>query len=234
MLNKNGGRSSYVYSTPGEAVRITRIVAIVLALSITWGCAPLRREQIPPPQIKKGEVGWASWYGAKFHGRRTASGEVYNMYQLTAAHKTLPLGTTVMVTHLKNGRSVMVTINDRGPFVRGRIIDLSYAAAHALRMVEEGVAKVRVEVLDKGPSPASSPKGPFTVQVGSFISQPNAFRLMKELQRIYNDVYITELKTPENNYYRVRVGKFGTREEAYRFAMRLAQDGYAVFLTTTD
>jgi rare lipoprotein A len=213
--------------------RMKKIMVILLALSFTWGCTLLRREA-PPPRIKRVEVGWASWYGEKFHGRQTASGEVYDMYQLTAAHKTLPLGTLVMVTHLRNGNSVMVTVNDRGPFVRGRIIDLSYAAAQALRMVEEGVSKVRVEVLDKGTAPTPSPEGPFTVQVGSFISRANAFRLMEGLQRVYKNVYITELKTPENTYYRVRVGRFKTREEAYRVAMRLAQDGYAAFMTTTE
>lgn len=210
-----------------------KIMVILLALSFTAGCALLRREA-RPPRIKRVEVGWASWYGEKFHGRRTASGEVYDMYQLTAAHKTLPLGTTVMVTHLRNGNSVMVTVNDRGPFVRGRIIDLSYAAAQAVGMVEEGVAKVRVEVLDKGPTPLQSPEGPFTVQVGSFISRSNAFRLMQKLQKAYQDVYITELQTPENTYYRVRLGRFKTREEAYQVAMRLAQDGYAAFMTTTE
>lgn len=210
-----------------------KILVILLALSLTWGCALLRREA-PPPRIKRVEVGWASWYGEKFHGRRTASGEVYDMYQLSAAHKVLPLGTLVMVTHVRNGKSVMVTINDRGPFVRGRIIDLSYAAAQALRMVEEGVAKVRVEVLDKGTTPTPSPEGPFTVQVGSFISRSNALRLMQALQKTYKDVYITELQTSENTYYRVRLGRFKTREEAYRVAMRLAQDGYAAFMTHTE
>jgi rare lipoprotein A len=210
-----------------------KIAAIVLVLSLSWGCALFRREPVPP-QIKRAEVGWASWYGEKFHGRRTASGEVYDMYQLTAAHKTLPLGTSVMVTHVNNGKSVEVTINDRGPFVKGRIIDLSYAAAQALEMVEEGVAKVRVEVLDKGPTSTLSPEGPFTIQVGSFISRSNAVRLLEELQGAYKDVYITELKTPENTYYRVRLGTFKTREEAYRFAMRLAQDGYNAFMTTIE
>ena len=156
------------------------------------------------------------------------------MYQLTAAHKTLPLGTSVIVTHVKNGKSVTVTINDRGPFVEPRIIDLSFAAAQALEMVEEGVAKVRVEVLDTGPISTPYSEGPFTIQVGSFISRSNAIRLMEELQGAYKDVYITELKTSENTYYRVRLGTFKTREEAYRFATRLAQDGYNAFMTTRD
>jgi rare lipoprotein A len=210
-----------------------RIVIIFLALSITCGCALHRRESIPP-RVKGVEVGWASWYGKDFHGRRTASGAVYDMYQLTAAHKTLPLGTSAMVTHLDNGKWVMVTINDRGPFVRGRIIDLSYAAAQALGMVEEGVAKVRVEVVDKKAAPPPPPEGPFTIQVGAFIDRSNAVRLMAELQKTYTAVSITELKTSENTYYRVRVGRFRTREEAYRIASRLAQEGYTAFMTTTE
>ena len=213
--------------------RIKKITAIILVLSLAWGCALFRREPVPPP-IKRVEVGWASWYGEKFHGRRTASGEVYDMYQLTAAHKTLPLGTSVIVTHVQNGKSVEVTINDRGPFVRGRIIDLSYAAAKALDMVEEGVAKVRVEVLASGSTYTPSPEGPFTIQVGSFISRANALRLLEELRRVYQDVYITELRTPENTYYRVRLGTFKTREDAYRTAVRLAQDGYNAYMTTIE
>lgn len=213
--------------------RMKKITAIVLVLSLAWGCALFRREPVPP-RIKRVEVGWASWYGEKFHGRRTASGEVYDMYQLTAAHKTLPLGTSVIVTHVKNGKSVEVTINDRGPFVRGRIIDLSYAAAKALEMAEEGVAKVRVEVLDTGAACTPSPEGPFTIQVGSFTSRSNAIRLQKELRRAYQDVYITALKTQEHTYYRVRLGTFKTREEAYRFATRLAQDGYNAYMTTRE
>ena len=210
-----------------------KIIVIALILSFTWGCTLVRREP-PPPRIKHVEVGFASWYGGKFHGRRTASGEVYDMHQLTAAHKTLPLGTSVIVTHVHNGKSVQVTINDRGPFVRGRIIDLSYAAAQALKMVEEGVAKVRVEVLDTGLVSTPYTKGPFTIQVGSFISRSNAVSLMEELQRAYKDVCITELKTSENTYYRVRLGTFKTRDEAYRFATRLAQDGYNAYMTTID
>jgi rare lipoprotein A len=210
-----------------------RIVVIFLALSIFCGCAVHRREAFPPG-VKGVEVGWASWYGKDFHGRRTASGAVYDMYQLTAAHKTLPLGTSAMVTHLDNGKSVMVTINDRGPFVRGRIIDLSYAAAQALGMVEEGVARVRIEVFDKKAALPFPSERPFTIQVGAFIDRSNAVRLVAELQKTYTDVSITELKTSENTYYRVRLGRFRTREEAYHIASRLAQEGYTAFMTTTE
>jgi len=93
------------------------------------------------------QVGIASWYGPGFHGRRTASGEIYDMFALTAAHKTLPFGTIVKVVDLDTGRSVVVRINDRGPFIKGRIIDLSYAAAQELGMVKKGLAKVGLKIV---------------------------------------------------------------------------------------
>jgi len=94
------------------------------------------------------EVGLASWYGPKFHGRRTSSGEIFDMNKLTAAHRTLPFGTLVLVTNLNNGRKVVVKINDRGPLVKGRLIDLSYGAAKRLDMLKTGITKVRIEVID--------------------------------------------------------------------------------------
>ena len=93
--------------------------------------------------------GVASWYGPGFHGRRTASGEIYNMYDYTAAHKTLPLGTYVRVINLENGKSVVVRINDRGPFVKNRIIDLSYAAAKKIDMIDKGTARVKLQIISK-------------------------------------------------------------------------------------
>lgn len=92
-------------------------------------------------------VGWASWYGRRFHGRKTANGERYNMNALTAAHRTLPFGTKVRVTNLGNGRSVVVRINDRGPFIKGRIIDLSRRGANALRFIKKGKARVRLKIM---------------------------------------------------------------------------------------
>ncbi|HPQ41445.1 MAG TPA: septal ring lytic transglycosylase RlpA family protein [bacterium] len=118
-------------------------VTVLLAAIALNGCAssPRRTESFQT------EVGLASWYGRKFQGGLTASGERYDMYRLTAAHPTLPFGTRVRVTRLENGRSVIVRINDRGPFIAGRIIDLSYQAARDLGMIREGLARVRVEVL---------------------------------------------------------------------------------------
>lgn len=118
-------------------------MGIVFLLVWMLGCAA--KPPVKRPQAYEA-VGLASYYGKKFHGRKTASGEPFNMYALTAAHKRLPFGTRVRVTHLKSGRSIAVRINDRGPFIKGRIIDLSYGAAKKLGMVTQGVARVRIWV----------------------------------------------------------------------------------------
>src|SRR5688500_3183014 len=108
--------------------------------------------RIPPPvtATRASQTGIASWYGPGFHGKTTASGVIYNQHDLTAAHQTLPLGTRVLVTNLDNGRSIEVLINDRGPFAKGRIIDLSFAAGEALGMIRPGTIPVRIEVVDSG------------------------------------------------------------------------------------
>lgn len=208
--------------------------AVALAL-LLFCCAAPRRTIVQPPKAvpprppvrERVQYGWASWYGEEFHGRRTASGQVYDMYDLTAAHRTLPFGTRVMVTHLKKGRSVVVTVNDRGPFVKGRIIDLSYAAARVLGMVEEGVAWVRVEVVSwPGQRPLSAAS--FTVQVGSFSLRANAYKLAKELSPHFRDVRIVTFDLGLRRYWRVRVGSYRTRQQAELTARRLAQMGYDV------
>src|SRR6185436_6121786 len=121
------------------------------------------------------QSGTASWYGPGFHGRQTSSGELYDQNGMTAAHKTLPLGTRVRVTNVQNERSVEVRINDRGPFVGNRIIDLSYAAAKAIDMVGAGTAQVLIEILET-PVPISSVPSSlrFTVQIGSFTKRESA------------------------------------------------------------
>ena len=123
---------------------VARFVLVFAAILFFNGCGCLGTGQ---PQLSRPQIGVASWYGTKFHGRRTSSGEIFDMNKLTAAHNELPLGTRVRVTNLKNQKSVIVRINDRGPFVRGRVIDLSYAAAKKIGMVKDGVVKVRIEVV---------------------------------------------------------------------------------------
>ena len=149
------------------------------------------------------------------------------MYQLTCAHNTLPLGTMVMVTNLENGRSVELKVNDRGPFVKDRIIDVSYAAARMLDMHEQGTAMVRVEVIGTAVQPAQR----FTLQVGSFVNETNARNLAEQLRKDFENVQITTMETPTQKYHRVRVGQFDTRESALITAERLSQMGFKVLVT---
>jgi rare lipoprotein A len=131
-------------------------MATLLGVGLLWGCAGVRLE--PPPTAAPGrdgasavagdaQLGLASWYGEFHHGLQTASGEIFDMTQLTAAHRTLPLGTRLRVTNLENGRIVRVRVNDRGPYVAGRILDLSHQAARHLDMVERGVVPVRLDIV---------------------------------------------------------------------------------------
>jgi rare lipoprotein A len=189
---------------------------------------PQARPQAPgpaPSEIVQGEKGIASWYGHPYHGRPTSSGEIYNMNDLTAAHRTLPFGTQVRVHDLDNGRDVAVRINDRGPFVEGRIIDLSYAAAQAIRMVGPGTAQVQLEILGLPPpgSPGAAP-GIFAVQVGSFQDPNNAARLKALIeQNHFGPVIIQTFDRGDAVFYRVRVGNESSQEAAQALAGSLRQ-----------
>jgi rare lipoprotein A len=173
------------------------------------------------------ETGTASWYGPDFHGKSTSNKEIYDMYDMTAAHRTLPFGTYVMVTNLNNGRTATVRINDRGPFVGDRIIDLSYAAARVLGMIGPGTIPVRLEIL-RGVSPAPGGRG-WSVQAGSFISKTNASNLARKLKGNYEGVYIALFKTSTRVYYRVRI-KASNSDAARKLAQRLVADGYPVIV----
>jgi rare lipoprotein A len=177
------------------------------------------------------QVGTASWYGSDFHGKPTSSREVYDMNQMTAAHRTLPFGTEVMVTNLSNGRSVCVRINDRGPFVDDRIVDLSFAAARLIDLVGPGTAKVRLEVL-AGRTSGLKPVR-YVVQVGSFIREDNARHLASRLRPAYRGVYVSAFETGTQTYYRVRVRADG-RRDSEALAARLNADGYPVLICEGD
>jgi len=129
-----------------KVVSAALAVAVVLSLAAFSSCGGGAKKPVTKANTS-GETGMASWYGKKFHGRKTASGERFNMYKMTAAHRTLPFGSKVKVTSIENKKSVVVRINDRGPFTKGRIIDLSYSAAKKIDMIKKGVVKVRIEVL---------------------------------------------------------------------------------------
>ncbi len=176
------------------------------------------------------EVCYASWYGPGFHKRLTASGEVYNMYAYTAAHRILPMGTYVLVKNLENGKEVVVRINDRGPFVKGRCIDLSYAAARDLGMIEKGVAKVKIIALGEGKVIGNHivySKIPnirfnqFYLQVGAFKIYKNALALKLKLERRFPKVRIEPYRKDDEVFYRVQIFLSNDLKKAYAIAERL-------------
>ena len=164
------------------------------------------------------EEGIASWYGVPFDGRRASNGEIYDMRKLTAAHRTLPFDTVVRVTNLSNGKSTVVRITDRGPFVDNRIIDLSMAAAREIDSIGAGVVPVRLEIVSAGVDPTS---GFFTVQVGAFRDLSNAERLRERLNASYSPIFIQQYDSPDGLFYRVRVGKVPGEDAAHQFGERL-------------
>ena len=164
------------------------------------------------------EEGEASWYGTPFHGRQASNGEIYDMNKLTAAHRTLPFETMVRVTNEKNGKSTVVRITDRGPFVNNRIIDLSFAAASEIDSVGPGVVPVRVEVLSTGVDPTS---GFFTIQVGSFRDRANAERLRERLSEAYSPIFVKRYDANAGFFYRVHVGKVFGEESARELGEQL-------------
>jgi rare lipoprotein A len=183
--------------------------------------------------------GIASWYGTKFHGRSTSSGEVYNMHAMTAAHKTLPIPVYVQVKNLDNGRSLVVRVNDRGPFVTGRIIDLSYAAAKKLGVDGPGTAKVEIRVVGQGQAKPRSvvrtiplakefeQDVPLFVQMGSFSSHDNATNLVQNLvEANESTAQISSLQTDNGIFYRVRVGPLFDIDEANAIVRRLKGKGF--------
>ncbi|MCJ8500996.1 septal ring lytic transglycosylase RlpA family protein [Desulfatitalea alkaliphila] len=183
------------------------------------------------------EEGVASWYGEDFHGLKTSSGEIYDMHAMTAAHKTLPLGTFVRVQNLTNNRTVDLRINDRGPFAKGRIIDLSYAAAKALDVVRPGTAPVRVVALGvplDGQRVAQTQEympldyyhGNFTFQVGAFSERANAERYVATLSQTYDNVHMSPFHDGERTFYRVRLGLKTDLEEAEAFEAHLKANGF--------
>jgi rare lipoprotein A len=186
------------------------------------------------------EYGKASWYGEEFHGRPTASGRIYDMHAMSAAHKTLPLDTVVKVVNLSNQKSVVVPINDRGPFVRGRVIDLSYAAAKELDMIGPGVVDVKVEALAREASRlesegASLPilewqdfrKGEFTIQIGAFEGKTNALSLADQFREMFDFVNIAVHRSETGRlFYRVQVSKSTSLDEAEAIEKRLAEMGF--------
>ena len=233
--------------------------AWALVLILVTGCAPGRRSPDMPPNATDRKLspyqingvwyypvphardfsqdGIASWYGKDFHGKKTANGEIYDMYAMTAAHKTLPINTWVQVTNISNNRKIIVRVNDRGPFVAGRIIDLSYTAAQKLDMVGPGTTRVRVTALGtpEPGQPMDHPtrfvpgdyySGNFVVQVGAFIQKDNAEKLVSRLAREYDNAHFIPFSLGKNTFYRVRVGLFSDLNDARTFEKQMATKGF--------
>jgi rare lipoprotein A len=220
-------------------------MAVCIALS---GCGGKKRVH-PPTAARLGstETGLASWYGHPYHGRRAANGEIYDMEKMTAAHRTLPFGTWVRVTNLENNQTVDVRIIDRGPFVKGRVLDLSHAAAVSIAMIGPGVAKVKITVIAKPavvataqaetpavpapPPPTPPPPAPvaaelFAVQVGAFADRNNAERVRSSMEGRYGSAKVV-MRDGQPVRWRVLVGREATPEDAEALAARIRGDGEA-------
>jgi len=210
-------------------------LALLLLVVLLSGCAHKKHVKLvpqpspgtgpasaPPPPPRPGyvETGLASWYGHPYHGRPAANGEIYDMEKLLAAHRTLPFDTWVRVYNLDNDKSVEVRIIDRGPFVEGRIIDLSHAAAEAIAMIGPGTAHVRMEVI-KAPEAAAAPA--YVVQVGAFQDRATAERIRSEMEARYGRARLVERK--ENpGVWRVMVGHESTLEGANALRARIRRE----------
>lgn len=255
-------RASFINVYMKNILKITIATALVAALSACGTPTPKYRVRVydtpsapnTTPTQKPYEVngqryqpivsahgfvqeGVASWYGKQFHGRKTSNGETYDMYAMTAAHKTLPMNVYLKVTNRDNGRSTVVRVNDRGPFVKNRIIDLSYSAAKELGVVGPGTASVRIEALgyrEKGQGsgqpvyhqPASYDVGQFMVQVGAFTVKDNAYRLAGKLKIQYGSSAVAEGWVNGQKFYRVRVGLYASMARATDALHHFEQNGY--------
>lgn len=172
----------------------------------------------------------ASWYGPNFHGKLTANGETYNMNDLTAAHRSLPFNTVVKVTNLDNGRSVVVRVNDRGPYVGNRIIDLSRQAARKIDMEDAGVAEVRIELVQEGDRPVTRASATsteqFTVQLASYNTQSEA----KAASDKINGTRVEAVQFGSRTVYRVYYGTYRSESDARSAQQRLARNGHDGFV----
>jgi rare lipoprotein A len=214
-------------SVVGRLAPICVALLFAALLFVSPGCAHKKhaRHIAPPPQpgtTRPGdsETGVASWYGKPYHGRPAANGEIYDMEKLTAAHRTLPFNTWVRVYDLDNNKTVEVRIIDRGPFIDGRIIDLSHAAAREIEMIGPGIARVRVEVIR---APEGVPTGVFAVQVGAFRDRGNAERLRSQMQSRYGPARLIQ-RAEKPGFWFVLVGSETSEDAAEDLASRIRQN----------
>ncbi|MDK2745057.1 MAG: septal ring lytic transglycosylase RlpA family protein [Nitrospira sp.] len=197
------------------------VVVGLLGVLVSQGCTtPSRRaDQFPGYPVGFVERGMASWYGPGFHGNKTANGDRYDMHKLTAAHRTLPLGSVAVVHSLTSGRHITVRINDRGPFARGRILDLSLAGAEALGMIGNGTDQIELRVVGYNGRPEGM--GVLRLQIGAFADLQNAQALFLQVQRDFADGRIIQVDLPEGRRYRVQIGRFLSESEAQAASTRV-------------
>ncbi len=221
------------------------LAAVLLLAGCGGGSRRTRAHAPPPPPGSSGkifvpknakpllvETGLASWYGAPYHRRRSANGEVYDMNAPTAAHRTLPMNSIVRVTNLKTGNSTLVRITDRGPFVPGRVIDLSAAAAREVNAWREGLVRVRLEVL-QAPAPLDK-GGRWCVQFGAFEEEDNARELREKLARRYRDAKVIHFGSPVGDWWvRIRVAQ-DDRKQAHEIAKVIHPEEGNAFLVRLD
>lgn len=203
------------------------LLGLLLALTAVSGCAHKKHARhVPPPppaatpSVGDTETGIASWYGKPYHGRPAADGEIYDMEKLTAAHRTLPFNTWVRVYDLDNNKTVEVRIIDRGPFIDGRIIDLSHAAAREIEMIGPGIARVRVEVIG---APEGFAPGVFAVQVGAFRNRTNAERLRGQMESQYGSARLVQ-RAEKPGWWFVLAGREASEDAAKALASRIRQN----------
>ena len=206
--------------------------------------ASVPKAETVPQAVERGsavltEVGLASWYGPPYSGRKGADGKVYDQNAMTAAHLTLPLGTMVRVTNIETGQSAVVRITDRGPFVHGRILDLSLAAAKATGVYRAGVAKVRVEAFAAPAAPSGTanvstiPGGRWCVQIGAFMNQEDALSLKNDLMRRYTTAKVIEFAGPTGHWVRINP-KFADKGTAEQVAESIHVPDAEPFLIRLD
>jgi len=224
-------------------MRSHKIIALVAFLLLATACAEhkVKAPTVPPaqtapsvsaPEVQEEfyrEVGTASWYGGEYHGKKTANGEVFDMYGISAAHRILPFGTMIRVTNLDNAKSINVRINDRGPLIKSRILELSYGGAKELGFVERGTARVVLETADVVRGPAQ-----YTVLAAVYTEEENAQTLKYRLSRKFETVTIAQLETNITTFYTVRVGAYATRERAEQIISRLRLEGLEPMVIRKD
>lgn len=219
----------------GKRIALIALSASVAAMlaACSSAQAPRPAPSVPAPNGASAVMGVASWYGPGFDGHRTSTGEIYRQDELTAASTVIPLGSRAMVTNLDNGRSVEVRINDHGPFVKGRKIDLSHEAARVLGILKPGTAHVRVDVLSVpgGSRPVGTPMR-YYVQVGSYSQQANAERVKGRLCSRYDDVTIEKINAGSRCFFRVRMGAFDSRDAAEMRARQSSRFGYPLIIVS--